>query len=122
MPSRDYNTDFSFFMFYKTLKKVTKEHQLEIKCECNSCVPHQLWELLHFFDSMEDDLESIQEFGFFGDKIAGTSTESNTIQNWNYLNWSFNNGSLHKRCRENIQDEIKMKYSEQYRYYRNRGR
>ena len=71
---------------------------------------------------MEDDLESIQEFGLYGDKLAGATTESNTIQNWNYLNWSFNNDSLHKRCRENIQDEIKMKYSEQYRYYLNRGR
>ena len=119
---RVHGTDFSYFKFYKTLKKLTKEYQLDISCECDSCVPHQLWELLHFFDSMEDDLESIQEFGLYGDKLAGATTESNTIQNWNYLNWSFNNDSLHKRCRENIQDEIKMKYSEQYRYYLNRGR
>lgn len=122
IPLRKYDTDFKFFTFYKSLKKATKEHQVKISCECNYYVPHQLWDLLHFFDSMGDDLESIQGFGFYGDKNAGTSTESNTIQNWNYLNWSFNDDTLHKRCRENIQDEIKMKYSEQYKNYRNQGR
>ena len=35
MPSRDYNTDFSFFMFYNKFDKVNEEHKLEIKCECN---------------------------------------------------------------------------------------
>lgn len=124
IPSRLYDTEFKFFTFYKSLKKATKEHQVKISCECDSdlCVPHQFWDLLHFFDSMGDDLESIQGFGFYGDKNAGTSTESNTIQNWNYLNWSFKADTLHKRCRENIQDEIKMKYSEQYQNYHKQGR
>ena len=122
IPSRLYDTDFKFFTFYKSLKKATKEHQVKISCECDPYVPHQLWDLLHLFDSMEDDLESIQRFGFYGDTIAGTGTESNTIQNWNYLNWSFNDDTLHKRCRENIQDEIKMKYSEQYKNYHKQGR
>lgn len=121
-PTRKYDTDFKFFTFYKSLKKATEEHQVKIICDCNSCIPHQLWDLLHFFDSMEDDLESIQGFGFYGEKNAGTSTESSTIQNWNYLNWSFNDDTLHKRCRENIQDEVKMKYSEQYKHYHKEGR
>jgi len=120
-PTRNYDTDFKFFTFYKSLKKAMKEHQVKISCDCD-CVPYQLWDLLHFFDSMEDDLESIQGFGFYGDTNAGTSTESNTIQNWNYLNWSFNDDTLDKRCRKNIQDEVKMKYSGQRKNYHSQGR
>ena len=70
---------FQLFQILQNPKKLTKEYQLDISCECDSCVPHQLWELLHFFDSM-DNLESIQEFGHMVINLI-SDIESNTIQN-----------------------------------------
>lgn len=103
--------NFSFFRFYDVLRETLRKNQILVNCNCQiQKIRPSLWRYLHFYDSMDRNIDV--EFGHYGDR-GKPNDETATQLVWNYPPSPFKVPELDKLCRENIQSEIKMKYTEQ---------